>query len=296
MNQRVVVGYDGSTSSEEATRWAAAEAASRDVDLLIVTCYALPVTAELSGAWLASEAHSAMVDTAAALSQQMRATISAAYPALRVTSEVVAGPAGVALVSDVDAGDLLVVGSTNHEGLATLVLGNTARWVARHSPCPAIVVRGAASRGRPDRIVVGIDGSATSMGALLWAADEADHHGVPLVVVHSWEYVYLGADGSTLQARDLTRVDASCTLDRAVELASQRCGVEVTGVLVEDTAARGLLKSVRDGDLLVLGSRGRGAVRSGLFGSTVNGLLEYVSVPVAVVHPTAVAASVPAHS
>jgi nucleotide-binding universal stress UspA family protein len=44
-----------------------------------------------------------------------------------------------------------------------------------------------------------------------------------------------------------------------------------------------VLGVVRDGDHLVLGSRGRGGVRSGLFGSTVNGVLGVAAVPVAVV-------------
>jgi nucleotide-binding universal stress UspA family protein len=43
---------------------------------------------------------------------------------------------------------------------------------------------------------------------------------------------------------------------------------------------------VRDGDLVVVGWRGRGAVRAGLFGSTVNNVLEQSAVPVVVVRGT----------
>ena len=54
-------------------------------------------------------------------------------------------------------------------------------------------------------------------------------------------------------------------------------------MLVESEPVAGLLEAIRDGDHLVLGSRGRGAVRSGLFGSTVNGILDVAAVPVVVV-------------
>ena len=44
-----------------------------------------------------------------------------------------------------------------------------------------------------------------------------------------------------------------------------------------------LLQTIRDGDLLVLGSRGRGTLRASVFGSTVNSVLDRCAVPVAVI-------------
>jgi nucleotide-binding universal stress UspA family protein len=58
----------------------------------------------------------------------------------------------------------------------------------------------------------------------------------------------------------------------------------VSGQLIENSAVWALLQTTRDGDVLVLGSRGRGALRSRLFGSTVNSVLDACSVPVIVVH------------
>ena len=85
------------------------------------------------------------------------------------------------------------------------------------------------------------------------------------------------------QARDLTNVDAACLLDRAVESAREQFGSEVAGQLVERGPATALLETVRDGDLLVMGSRGRGALAARLFGSTVNTVLDRCAVPVVVV-------------
>ena len=96
-----------------------------------------------------------------------------------------------------------------------IVLGSTTRHVVRDSPCPVAVVRGAAGRGRPDRIVVGVDGSLASDQAVAWAGDEADRHQVGLVIVHGWTYAYAPDDARSVQARELTEIDAACTLERA---------------------------------------------------------------------------------
>jgi nucleotide-binding universal stress UspA family protein len=79
------------------------------------------------------------------------------------------------------------------------------------------------------------------------------------------------------------RIDAACVLERAVETARERCGVEVHGLLVEQDPVSALLDSAHDGDLIVVGSRGRGAVKAGLFGSTTNSLLDRSALPVVVV-------------
>jgi nucleotide-binding universal stress UspA family protein len=72
-------------------------------------------------------------------------------------------------------------------------------------------------------------------------------------------------------------------LDRAVESVREQFESEIDAQLVETDPVSALLATICDGDLLVLGSRGRGAVRAGLFGSTVNGVLDRSAVPVVVV-------------
>lgn len=153
-------------------------------------------------------------------------------------------------------------------------------------PCPVVIVRGRASEGHPNRVVVGVDGSGASDVALMWAEDEADRYQAELVIVHGWNYPYIPVDAGSSQARDLTRVDAACVLDRAVEHATERISSRVTGRLVEASPATALLEALDDGDLLVVGSRGRGALVSTIFGSTVNSGLEQCAVPVVVVRPS----------
>jgi nucleotide-binding universal stress UspA family protein len=283
MSERIIVGYDGTKQASEAVRWAADEAVARHASLRLVSCYDVASLGLLVPAWPATEAVSALVDTTEGRLGTVTDLLAATHPDLKLTTEVCAGPASTVLLRDLEEDDVVVVGASSHAGGAAFWLGSTPRHLVRHSPCPVVVVRSAASRGRPDRIVVGVDGSASSERALRWAADEADLHGVELVVVHAWWYPYVETQAGSAQARDLTEVDAGCVLERAVAHARDRCGVDVSGLLVERSAVPALLETARDGDLLVLGSRGRGAVAAGLFGSTVNSVLDRSAVPVVVV-------------
>jgi nucleotide-binding universal stress UspA family protein len=181
------------------------------------------------------------------------------------------------------ADDLIVVGASGHHGAGAFWLGSTPRRLVRHSPCPVAVIRGPVSRGKPDRVVVGVDGSATSDAALAWAGDQADRHQVELVIVHAWSYPYAELTYSSSPTRDLMEVDAACALDRAVERAREQFGCDVTGLLVANGTVAALTETVRDGDLLVLGSRGHGSLVAGLIGSTVNAVLDRAQVPVVVV-------------
>jgi len=283
MTNQIVVGYDSSPSSLEAVAWAASEARARKARLMIIACYEIPIGVSAGGAWLTADVLSSIEDGTAASARTVKASVESHDPELDVEVDVCRGPVRESLISNLAPSDLLVVGTSSHEGASGFWLGSTSRWVTRHSPCPVAVVRGAASRGRPDRIVVGIDGSAESIAALMWAADEADLHGVDLVVVHGWNYPYVGVETRAEQVRDLTRIDAATVLDRAVEVARERCGVSVKDLLVEAAPATALLASVRDGDILVLGAEGHGAMVAGLVGSTVNSVVEQSAVPVIVV-------------
>ena len=209
MTNEIAVGFHGSASAYEAALWAAAEAHARDTTLRIITRYEIPVTGEPGGSFVIAEVMDSLVQQANDAAEAMAHAITEKYPDLKVVLDVTMGAARTGLTRDLDPTSLLVVGSTSHDGLVGFFLGSTARWAARHSPCPVVIVRGAATRGRPDRIVVGVDGSAAAGNALRWASDEADLHQVELVVVHSWLYPYLGTDPSRSQGRDISKVDAA---------------------------------------------------------------------------------------
>jgi nucleotide-binding universal stress UspA family protein len=282
MTKRITVGYDGSAPSSEAVSWAAAEAGIRGASLRIVTCFEVPFSGETIGGWAATEAYASLLEASRSVFADIKDAVAETTPGLEVVTEASAGPAGSLLADGADADDMIVVGASSRHGAAAFWLGSTPRYLVRHSPCPVVVVRRAVSRGRPDRVVVGVDSSPASERALQWAGHEADLHQVGLLIVHGWLYPYLPVDTASSQARDLMNIDAACLLDRSVESAREWFAADVSGVLVESGSATALLDTVRDGDLLVVGSRGRGAVAANLFGSTANDVLDRCAVPVVV--------------
>jgi len=286
MSTRIIVGFDGGPAARLALDWAAHEAVARGCGLDIVSCYRIPASGDMYTAGVPTSAYADIRESMSEVAQNAADITRAAHTNLDVAVRICAGAAADQLVADgAGVAELVVVGASGHRRAPAFWLGSTPRAVVRRAKCPVVVVRGASSAGRPDRIVVGVDDSVDASAALRWAAAEADLHGVTLLVVHAWDHPYDSPDRAVSQARDLTRIDAARVLDCAVQLARDTCGGDVDHELIEASPRSAILSLVRDGDVLVLGSRGRGAWRSGLFGSTVNSVLDEAEVPVVVIPP-----------
>jgi nucleotide-binding universal stress UspA family protein len=82
------------------------------------------------------------------------------------------------------------------------------------------------------------------------------------------------------QAREETESIVRSAVDRVP------ADVSVTSVIKDEPAKSALLAQIAGGghDLVVMGSRGRGAVRSALLGSVSHHVLHHSDVPVLVVH------------
>ena len=135
-------------------------------------------------------------------------------------------------------------------------------------------------------VVVGVDGSRNARVALEWAADEARRRGVPLRVVHAWAMPFtpaaLGFPAPEAQLRAAAEDGARRTLDREVA-ALGAPGVEVQPRLVEAAPVPALLAAAGEGDLLVVGSRGRGILTDALLGSVGRQVAHESRCPVTVV-------------
>lgn len=294
MTKKIVVGFDQSDGARAAVRWAADEALARGCQLSVVFSYKIPVSGDMLIGFGPADVHAVVVDAATDVLDRVEAELRLSHPELDVVTSTTVHAAWTALVDAARADDLLVVGASAHTGAKAFWLGSTPRAVVRHAPCPVVVVRGPIEPHNPERVVVGFDGSGAATDALRWAVDQADRYGAPVHVVHAWEYPYSALTGetpmaavdfATSQAKDLTQVDAATVLEAGVELARQRASVDVEGVLVEGTPTSALLSFVHDGDLIVIGTRGRSAL-AGVFGSTANAILDRANVPVVVVRDT----------
>ncbi|MGW7362530.1 universal stress protein [Streptomyces sp. NPDC054841] len=133
-------------------------------------------------------------------------------------------------------------------------------------------------------LVVGIDGSESSLEAVDWAVDEAARHGLPLRLVYAsrWER-YEGATVADGSDRPSEQVLIDTLVADAVERAHRRNPDVETGtdVLAEDTVT-GLVNESRHAAMLVTGSRGRGALAGLLLGSVSLGVAARAHCPVVV--------------
>ena len=118
------------------------------------------------------------------------------------------------------------------------------------------------------RIVVGIDGSDASLDALAWAARQAELTGGTLVALTTWEWP--NSLGWAVPIPD--NFDPAIDAERGLETAVAGVRAEHPAVAMETRVAEGhpapvLVEASRGADLLVVGSRGRGAFAGMLLGS-----------------------------
>ncbi|MBK3641520.1 universal stress protein [Streptomyces sp. MBT33] len=118
-------------------------------------------------------------------------------------------------------------------------------------------------------LVVGVDGSESSLAAVDWATDEAARHHRPLRLVYAslWER-YEGAVPSGGLTRPSGQVVAENIVGAAVERARRAVPeVPVSGEVVPEDAADALLREGHNAFALVTGCRGRSELAGLLLGS-----------------------------
>ncbi|MGW6152095.1 universal stress protein [Streptomyces sp. NPDC055144] len=133
-------------------------------------------------------------------------------------------------------------------------------------------------------LVVGVDGSESSMRAVDWAADEAVVRGVPLRLVYAslWER-YEGAALAETLGRTSEQALEDSILDTAARRAERRdTDLKVTTEVLPEDAVSALLNEGRNACALVLGSRGRSRVVELLLGSVCLAVAARANCPVIV--------------
>ncbi|CAN5122510.1 universal stress protein [soil metagenome] len=142
-------------------------------------------------------------------------------------------------------------------------------------------------------VLVGVDGSDGSNGALDWAADEAARQHRTLVVVHTESPVTpwnaSGYPSAVVYAPDLR--DAVLAGGKAITAAAHERAVarqaDLEVIEANDTIdpRLGLVEASRHAHVLVVGSRGRGPLASMLMGSVSVAVSRDTVCPVVVVRP-----------
>lgn len=139
---RIVVGVDGSPSSNAALRWAVRQAGltGSSVDAMIVWQY----PAALAGFGMVPVSYDD-ISLGEIAAKTMADAISRAvdpHSDVTVRDQVVEGYAPSVLLAAAEGADLLVVGSRGHGELAEALLGSVSQHCVHHASCPVVVIRG----------------------------------------------------------------------------------------------------------------------------------------------------------
>lgn len=278
----VVVGVDGSESALAAVRWAAAEAQRRGAPLRLVGVVEWAGYRPMAAVGELGQreqdrllAHIRTELTGAAAQAHVLA------PELTVSHVIRLDSPKRALLTEAQTAQLLVVGSRGRGGFTGMLAGSVSMALSTTSPCPVVVVRGPGAEDGP--VVVGVDGSEPGVLALRYAVEAAGALGTSVVVVRAWSHDRIDPFVLDLLQWDGVEDDERARLEQSVQSVRTACpDVPIEAELVRGHPAQALLAAAERARLLVVGSRGNGAVTGLLLGSISRNVLHHAHCPVAV--------------
>ena len=145
------------------------------------------------------------------------------------------------------------------------------------------------SRDGRRRIVVGVEGSASSRAALRWAIEEARFRCGIVEVVTAFlpTYVPAAPDFGYVPLDPVDVVDEVRKMQDAavteVCMAVDTAGVRIEQLLLKGRAADTLIAAATGADMLVVGNRGRGGFRGLMLGSVSQQITHHATCPVVIV-------------
>jgi nucleotide-binding universal stress UspA family protein len=272
MKTRIVVGIDGSDGSTAAVRWAAAEAARRDVELRVLTAYqrqhpGLHFTAGRQTQREAEQEATAVVHAAVTEARSIA-------PDVEVRAVALAGYAVPVLLHAAEEAALLVVGCRGQGGLPGMPSGSVGNQVATHAKASVVVVR-----GRPDvdtgPVVVGVD--EDSSGTIIGHAFEvAALRSAPVLAITVQSHGGTQARSARHTAEAVLGSDLDSLLDPWRE---KYPDVPAKREVVSGRPDKVLVERSREAQLVVVGPRRHG-FEGVMLGSAGTRLVERADCPV----------------
>lgn len=264
MFRKIVVGYDGQDPARDALALGRVLAGPSQADLTAVAVIPAPVPLSTTG-------HFAKWQR---LKRDQALAMLAEGEASDVGHRVVEGgsPAhGLMLAAEDEDADLIVVGSSHRGPAGAVLAGSTGRALLHGTPCPvAVAPNGFRPLEEPGLRVVGVgfDGSPESQLALRAAVELAEAAEATMRVVAVAEPSSGGPSMGfgDAELHEFEKESKRHALDRALDsIPDER---RAAGELMTGTAALALREAADRGmDVLVIGSRGYGPLRSVLLGS-----------------------------
>lgn len=271
----VVVGVDGSPSSERALDWAIDQAVRERRQLTLAhgvdpagSVWLDPVGVEHRGALDTLRAD------ARALLAGARSHVARRAPDLGVNEVIWMADARVMLLDLAASAALVVVGSRGRGPVRSLLLGSVSLAVTRHARCPVVVVRPGHPGTVRNGVLVGADGSEESLATVEFAYRQASLRGLPLTIMHCY------VDARPGSPADDVRLEVAEPLSGLGEKFPE---VRARTELVRGFADEALAGASERMDLLVIGAHHGSRLSAALHGSVAQGVVERARCPVAVV-------------
>jgi nucleotide-binding universal stress UspA family protein len=277
MVRNMLVAHDGSELADRALDWAGVVARAHDavVTLLSVS----PLRPPSTPGSISPDVRPASTGELAAVSARLRA--EAARLGLRATVETAASPTAAPLIvsraREIGA-DLVVLGTHGRGGVSRAVKGSVADYVVRHAECPVATIRSesrTAIAAGGWTILAAYDFSDTADAALDWIATFASRLGA-VRLVHVAALIPRFAAPPVLPLVIAPEAEALRAARAQLAQAVERHHLTATVEVVEGADAGSTLARRAEAlgaDLLVTGSRGRGALQRGVLGSVADYLL-----------------------
>ena len=288
-SDRIVVGVDGSATSDAAIRWAGREAAMRKANLTLL--HVLPPGLPVWGlahsmAPLPPDYGEMQEEDGQRVLELARRVANGAIPPgadVEVHSELIFSNPVPTLIDVTKDAQMIVVGCRGQGAWRRGLLGSVSTALVHHAHCPVAVIHdpAVAQTHTDGPVVVGVDGSPASELATAIAFDEASWRGADLVAVHAW----LDSDISAIPGAAWPdfQPEAEATLaERLAGWNDRYPDVLVHRRVVFNQPVRHLLEAAESAQLVVVGSHGRGGFAGMLLGSVSTTVVHAVDTPVVV--------------
>lgn len=282
----VLVGVDGSPPSDVAVVWAARHAQATHRPLAIAHGTGAPDVN--SFAFDIPEARQALRDDGARITEAARTLAHSTSPEIDITLEVAVADPRQMLRQRAVPGTLVVLGARGLGRITGLVLGSVASALVGQPPGPVVIARSEPETGdaavKP--VVVGVDGTGSSSGAIDLAYETASREKRPLEAIYglgvsdAYSYWDLPSDEQLTKLREQYELRVAAALAGHAERFPD---VTVRIVLSTDSPAHALRRASKTASMVVLGTRGRGPMTGRLLGSVSRSVVERGRSTVAVV-------------
>ncbi|WP_345351601.1 universal stress protein [Rhodococcus olei] len=262
----IVVGIDGSDAAVAAARWAAVEAAGRDVEIQLVYVIAKDELERRYGARALDLAETAVRET--------DRSIAVASPLL------LRGPLVPTLCERTESASLLVLGPVGTDLVPRVMLGSTAAALAATAACPVAVVRGTDEDSPPrstSPVIVALGGHDVDAALVGAAMHEAEIRGTHVLAARA-EPALPGPRGRRALTAEQEFEDE--VGGRVGRWRGDFPEVPVNTMVVYGEAADALASLSSSAQMVVMGCRGRDLLEEAALGSTSHALLHSARCPV----------------